>query len=264
VTVTEVFVDTVGDPDMYQRKLQGLFAHITPAIQVCMCISMCVCGSTCVGLSTPLTPHIYPHTPTKLNQVTVTKKADSLFKVCSCASIAAKVKIIPTSRKTNLSRRLPVLSPNNGTAPFSHLTSPTQTPIHHQVTRDRVISGWTWEETFPQGPPPTSFGSGYPSDQRTADWLAAHSDAVFGFPSLIRFSWAPARDHMEKHCVPVVWEHEEDDDPNALPPGTASIEAFIKRPAAPAAAAAPAAGGKKARKRAKYFSQRQVEVVGSF
>lgn len=34
VTVTEVFVDTVGDPEMYQRKLQGLFAHHTPAIQV--------------------------------------------------------------------------------------------------------------------------------------------------------------------------------------------------------------------------------------
>jgi hypothetical protein len=34
VTVTEVFVDTVGDPDMYQRKLQGLFSHVTPAIQV--------------------------------------------------------------------------------------------------------------------------------------------------------------------------------------------------------------------------------------
>ena len=147
----------------------------------------------------------------------------------------------------------------------------TTTPPNHQVTRDRVISGWTWEESFLQGPPPTTFGSGYPSDQRTSDWLAKHSDAVFGFPSLIRFSWAPARDHMERHCVPVVWEHEEDDDPNALPPGTASIEAFIKRPAAPATATAPAAvgagvgnGGKKARKRAKYFAQRQVEVVGSF
>lgn len=34
VTVTEVFVDTVGDPDWYQRKLQGLFSHVTPSIQV--------------------------------------------------------------------------------------------------------------------------------------------------------------------------------------------------------------------------------------
>lgn len=34
MTVTEVFVDTVGDPEWYQRKLQGLFSHVTPSIQV--------------------------------------------------------------------------------------------------------------------------------------------------------------------------------------------------------------------------------------
>ena len=126
------------------------------------------------------------------------------------------------------------------------------------MTRDRIVSGWTWEEGFAD-PLPTSFGSGYPSDARTSDWLKAHSDPVFGFPSLIRFSWATAREHMEKHCVQVKWEHDdEENQENVLPPGTASIEAFIK----PKAGAVPPP--KKARKRARYFSHRQVELVGSF
>ena len=126
MTVTEVFVDTVGDPDMYQRKLQGLFSHITPAMQVtmcvCLCLFLCLClwidatwdGDRLINVSLrvynnsavwpsmdgharadhlPSSNHLRPtHPPTKsINQVTVTKKADSLFKVCSCASIAAKV-----------------------------------------------------------------------------------------------------------------------------------------------------------------------------
>lgn len=144
----------------------------------------------------------------------------------------------------------------------SHCLSPPYPPT--QVTRDRVVSRWTWEESFPHSPPPTDFGSGYPSDPRTADWLAAHTDAVFGFPSLIRFSWSTAREKMEKACVPVAWAHEEDEDEGALPPGTASIEAFIKRPSAAVASAAGAGQGKRARKRARYFSRRHVEVVGSF
>lgn len=134
VCVTEVYVDTVGDPETYQRKLTGLFAHHTPKITF-----------------------------------TVTKKADSLFKTVSAASIAAK------------------------------------------VTRDRAISGWTWEERFPGGEIlPTNFGSGYPSDARCSDWLKGNSDVIFGFPSIVRFSWSTARDFMEKECVKVVWEEDED------------------------------------------------------
>lgn len=43
--------------------------------------------------------------------------------------------------------------------------------------------------------PPTltfgrAFGSGYPGDGVTKAWLATHVDPVFGFPSLVRFSWS--------------------------------------------------------------------------
>eukprot|EP00624_Nannochloropsis_granulata_P003303 evm.model.NODE_26797_length_23647_cov_22.651287.6 len=169
----------VGDPEMYQKKLEGLFAHHSPRISF-----------------------------------VVAKKADSLYKTVSAASIAAK------------------------------------------VTRDRAISGWVWEEGF-QGKgqvPLTNFGSGYPGDARCSEWLKGNSDGVFGFPSLVRFSWSTARDLMEKECVKVEWE-EDEDDRGGLPAGTASIEAFIRpKPGAP----------KKARKRAKYFQTRGVETVGDF
>lgn len=175
VCVTEVFVDTVGDPDTYQRKLEGLFGHHTPAIAF-----------------------------------TVAKKADSLYKTVSAASIAAK------------------------------------------VTRDRAIRDWVWEEDFPQALS-TDFGSGYPGDARCAEWLRKNSNPVFGFPSLVRFSWSTTRELMEKECVGVEWEEEEEN--GGLPAGTASIEAFVKPKAD---------GPQKARKRAKYFQQRGMETVGDF
>ncbi|KAF5804639.1 putative ribonuclease H [Helianthus annuus] len=34
-----------------------------------------------------------------------------------------------------------------------------------------------------------NFGSGYPGDPSTKGWLEHHKHSVFGFPSLVRFSW---------------------------------------------------------------------------
>lgn len=107
----------------------------------------------------------------------VRPKADSIFKVVSAASIAAK------------------------------------------VTRDAWIENWIFEEV-PQQPPAADGdlavpeapawataerGSGYPSDPKTKAWLASSIEKTFGFPAIVRFSWATAKNELEKNAHQVKW-----------------------------------------------------------
>jgi ribonuclease H2 subunit A len=57
-----------------------------------------------------------------------------------------------------------------------------------------------------------SFGSGYLADQRTVDWMSRNTDKIFGFSSLVRFSWTPAQKAMLAHCSHVKWCRYGDDD----------------------------------------------------
>lgn len=136
VNVTEIYVDTVGDPSKYQLKLQTKFPGI---------------------------------------DITVAKKADATYSIVSGASICAK------------------------------------------VTRDRVLKDWK----FPEGITASTedYGSGYPNDPVTKQFLKKHMDNVFGFPQIVRFSWSTASNILEKEAVPVEWEDDDEDDDN---PGAGS------------------------------------------
>lgn len=68
-----------------------------------------------------------------------------------------------------------------------------------KVTRDGYLvqfdeSGGTW-------------GSGYPSDPKTAAWLKGSMDPVFGWGSMVRFSWRTTQDALQagKDAVLVEW-----------------------------------------------------------
>lgn len=122
VLLTEVYVDTVGDPEKYRIKLSERFPSI---------------------------------------KFVVAKKADSLYPVVSGASIVAK------------------------------------------VTRDRALRDWVLDETAENMT--RNFGSGYPGDPETKSWLEKHQHSVFGFPSLVRFSWGTCTSYS-KNMVEVVWE----------------------------------------------------------
>ncbi|KAG7018479.1 Ribonuclease H2 subunit A, partial [Cucurbita argyrosperma subsp. argyrosperma] len=121
VLLTEVYVDTVGDPEKYRIKLSEKFPNV---------------------------------------KFVVAKKADSLYPVVSGASIVAK------------------------------------------VTRDRVLRDWALEETAENMH--RNFGSGYPGDPTTKCWLEDHKHSVFGFPTLVRFSWGTCtsyfKDIVEVSC----------------------------------------------------------------
>lgn len=128
VLLTEVYVDTVGDPEKYRIKLSEKFPNV---------------------------------------KFVVAKKADSLYPVVSGASIVAK------------------------------------------VTRDRALREWALEETAENMH--RNFGSGYPGDPTTKCWLEDHKHSVFGFPTLVRFSWGTCTSYF-KDVVEVLWESDKVDE----------------------------------------------------
>ena len=125
--VAEVYVDTVGPPEKYQQKLEGIFPDL---------------------------------------KITVAKKADSLYPCVSAASICAK------------------------------------------VARDRAISQWKFAENCREDFS-SEWGSGYPGDPVTKKFLRENLDPVFGFPSIVRFSWKTAETLLEEKGVRVEFEEEE-------------------------------------------------------
>jgi ribonuclease H2 subunit A len=81
-----------------------------------------------------------------------------------------------------------------------------------KVTRDRLLKDWHFRELALH--PSNKLGTGYPGDPTTKKWLAAHCDPVFGFPSIVRFSWKTTSKMLDDSCVkaqfPEQWdEHEE-------------------------------------------------------
>ena len=90
----------------------------------------------------------------------VSSKADDIFPVVSAASICAK------------------------------------------VNRDSILREWKfkeWHKTSEGEPNRTfsyKFGCGYPGDSDTRKWLINHQNKIFGFPSIVRFSWKTVHDVM--------------------------------------------------------------------
>ncbi|XP_051116422.1 ribonuclease H2 subunit A [Andrographis paniculata] len=72
-----------------------------------------------------------------------------------------------------------------------------------KVTRDRALRDWMLDETAENLQ--RNFGSGYPGDPQTKAWLSNHKHSVFGFPTLVRFSWGTCSAYF-KDFVEVLWE----------------------------------------------------------
>ncbi len=86
-----------------------------------------------------------------IRMIKVCPKADSLFAIVSAASICAKV---------------------NRDWSVAHIGSIMK---ENEKIQDKITS--------------VELGSGYPSDERTKDWMKATIDPVFLYPSIVRFSW---------------------------------------------------------------------------
>ncbi|KYM98805.1 Ribonuclease H2 subunit A [Cyphomyrmex costatus] len=78
--------------------------------------------------------------------------------------------------------------------------------IYAKVSRDHAIRAWRFREG--EGIK-TEYGSGYPTDPVTKNWLSANVDQVFGFPQLVRFSWSTAEQILESKALTIEWEETE-------------------------------------------------------
>lgn len=90
-----------------------------------------------------------------------------------------------------------------------------------KVSRDHAIRAWQFRE----GSVGKAYGSGYPNDPETKNWLIENVDPVFGFPRLVRFSWSTAEKILEEKALSVEWEETED----AANPGDQKISNFFFR-----------------------------------
>ncbi|XP_057859776.1 ribonuclease H2 subunit A isoform X2 [Cryptomeria japonica] len=70
-----------------------------------------------------------------------------------------------------------------------------------KVTRDKSLRGWVMDEKVECIT--RNFGSGYPGDPETKAWLDQNKHVVFGFPTLVRFSWGTCKSYIDK-CAEVI------------------------------------------------------------
>ncbi|XP_050420550.1 ribonuclease H2 subunit A [Adelges cooleyi] len=86
-----------------------------------------------------------------------------------------------------------------------------------KVTRDAALKNWKFAEK-PDEDIDSKWGSGYPGDPVTKDYLTKNIDPVFGFPNIVRFCWSTAETILKDRAIQVDWSDEdEDDDKNTVP-----------------------------------------------
>ncbi|XP_055596749.1 ribonuclease H2 subunit A [Uranotaenia lowii] len=91
-----------------------------------------------------------------------------------------------------------------------------------KVSRDHALKVWEFREKVDSE---IQFGSGYPGDPATRKFLADY-ELVFGYPRLVRFSWATAEKALEKKAYDV--EFEDDDDEHEKQKATYGSEKLSK------------------------------------
>ncbi|XP_074145266.1 ribonuclease H2 subunit A isoform X1 [Sminthopsis crassicaudata] len=100
-----------------------------------------------------------------------------------------------------------------------------------KVARDHVVKRWKFLEDL--GDLKMDYGSGYPNDPKTKEWLSQCLDPVFGFPQFVRFSWSTAQLILDGRAVPVRWEDSEEGSGGpqvaGRGPGTPSLLSFFAR-----------------------------------
>ncbi|XP_018022197.1 ribonuclease H2 subunit A [Hyalella azteca] len=131
----------------------------------------------------------------------------------------AKLQEIFPTLDITVSKKADALYPSQG------VSSVPGCVVCARVARDSALAAWQ----FPEGIEGGTWGSGYPGDAITKNFLQRTLDPVFGFPSLVRFSWSTAESILQTKGVPVTWAEEEEADKEKK--NTPSVLQFFARQA---------------------------------
>nr|XP_033780104.1 ribonuclease H2 subunit A [Geotrypetes seraphini] len=93
-----------------------------------------------------------------------------------------------------------------------------------KVARDYAVKHWKFLEDLEDVN--LDYGSGYPNDPKTKEWLAKNLDPVFGYPQFVRFSWSTAQSILDSRAVPIRWD-DSDGHEKASSKGSQSMLAFF-------------------------------------
>lgn len=210
VRLEEVYIDTIGDPMQYQQKLDRYFNES---------------NSTNNAINRGWRIHF-----------TVAKQADSLYKPVAAASIIAKVTrdlsiedwvfeepSLRQLQEVNQGDIAIQAEPNgdkqsdngegNPASEVAHddVLQPTDTSNTQDLARKRHRDHDSNLASIPETRASifalglSKSGSGYPSDPLTSEWLVNTFEPIFGWPTCVRFSWAPAKEALKKSEVQVLW-----------------------------------------------------------
>jgi ribonuclease H2 subunit A len=82
-----------------------------------------------------------------------------------------------------------------------------------KVTRDILLEEWQFAENNKNIEFSKNYGSGYPSDPNTVEWLKGNLNfnAIFGFPSIVRFSWKTIVKILKEKAVKTTFEDYDDE-----------------------------------------------------
>ncbi|CDS02127.1 hypothetical protein, partial [Sporisorium scitamineum] len=166
VDLTEIYVDTVGDPKSYSKLLSSHF---------------------------PRHPHI---------KWTVTSKADAIYPIVGAASIAAKVtrdrciEVWKYAEQKSLQEKVVTAKVlGDTTNHVQHLEGLESKKRKANDEQEASDADKVWSNMG-------ALGSGYPGDPNTVAFLKRTLDPVFGWPGIVRFSWATAKTMLEEKVKP--------------------------------------------------------------
>ena len=292
VEVMQVYVDTVGDAGSYQNKLTRMFNNrivFTVSAKADSLFKTVSAASICAKVTRDraLKQWVYTEPALAAAQIGSSNSSSNSSESSAAAADAEDsnsmegddeivedeedddVVVRPTKRQRSAGEESAAAPSSSGSSSSS---AKSRSSSSKKASSDVGATTSSSSSDCANGlPHPKTAGSGYPGDPLTKAWLRKTLDPVFGWPSVMRFSWATAKDMLEKDAVGVTWEEDQEgaSGPGGAPPAPdskqMSLGSFFSAKSTAiggfgGAGAGGAAAGRPGQRHA-FFRQRGMELV---